>query len=73
MVVCLDIKFSLLVLFQSTVLLCEEMCLSRPLHEDLNDLNREVLGELGLSRLQNKSFVGTVDDLLQGLSRAGEH
>lgn len=41
--------------------------------KNLNDLNREVLGELGLSRLENKSCVGTVDDLPQGLSLAGEH
>lgn len=39
---------------QSTVLLCKGMSLSRPLREDLNDLNTEVLGELGLPRQENK-------------------
>lgn len=71
--VCLDIKFSSVVLTQSTVLLCEEMSLSRPLHEALNDLSREVLGELGLPRLENKTCVGTVEDLPQGLSQASEY
>lgn len=69
----LDIKFSSVVLSQSTVLLCEEMSPSRPLHEDLNTLNREVLGELGLPRLENRTCVGTVDSLPQGLSQAAEY
>ena len=72
-VVCLDIKYSLVVSSQSTVLLCKETSLSRPLREDLNNLNREVLGESGLTGLENKTCVGTVDNLPQGLSRAGEY
>lgn len=71
-VVCLDIKFSLVVSSQSTVSLCGEMSLSRPLHEDLKDLNQEAVGESGRPRLENKTCVGTVADLPQGLNPTGE-
>lgn len=71
-VVCLDVKFSLVVSSQSMVSLCREMSLSRPFHEDLKDLNREAVGELGRPRLENKTCAGAVDNLPQGLSPAGE-
>lgn len=71
----LDVKFSSVVLSQSTVLLGEEMEMSlcRPLREDLNDLNEEVLGESGLPRLENKICVVTVDEFPGRLSRGGEY
>lgn len=49
------------------------MSLCRPLREDLNDLNEEVLGESGLPRLENKICVVTVDEFPGRLSRGGEY
>lgn len=49
------------------------MSLCRPLHEDLNNLNEEVLGESGLPGLENKTCVGTVDNFPRGLSWADEY